>query len=295
MNLIKPETASLYTRWLHQHRKKGEDKVVRTLWFRKRPFTIAYKQWHTCLLCCLQHKPSLSRNVHLQMASEPQKRLSAKTPVCVCLHGCSHPTQRLCQLLREGEIRGMHRDINATPWMCVSVYLCQGGVRRQLRFHIAPRKRLELEACYNAKYTHIHAHVQEDIWRGKFFRGNEQYDVFIILFLTLLYWQHSCWFSRNPCCILSSFINYLILVIFYYLQNDGHLVFSFESKPQLSVLGHNNLYVTYNKNFFLNILTACTPFCLSKGDMPLIVPPLGVGTSFCICVCFANFCWSIER
>lgn len=99
------------------------------------------------------------------MASEPPKRLSAKTPACVCLHVCSHPTQRLCQLLREGEIWGMHRDINATPRMCVSVYLCQGGVRRQLRFHIAPRKRLELEACYNVKYTHthIHAHVQEDI------------------------------------------------------------------------------------------------------------------------------------
>lgn len=72
----------------------------------------------------------------------------------VCLHVYSHPTQRLCQLLREREIWGMHRDINATPCMCVSVYVCQGGVRRQLRFHIAPRKRLELEACYNAKYTH---------------------------------------------------------------------------------------------------------------------------------------------
>lgn len=64
-----------------------------------------------------------------------------------------------------GEIWGMRRDINATPCMCVcvSVYLCQGAVRRQLRFHIAPRKRLELEACYNPKYTLIDVHIQEDI------------------------------------------------------------------------------------------------------------------------------------
>lgn len=32
--------------------------------------------------------------------------------VCVCM---SHPTQRLCQLLRDGGSQGMQRDVDATP------------------------------------------------------------------------------------------------------------------------------------------------------------------------------------
>lgn len=71
--------------------------------------------------------------------------------------------------------------------VCLSVYLCQGGVRRQLRFHIAPRKRLELEACYNAKYTHTYMHTYKKIY------GDARLSVetgrnmsFVILFLMLL-------------------------------------------------------------------------------------------------------------
>lgn len=183
------------------------------------------------------------------MASKPQKRLSAKTPVCVCLHACSHPTQRLCQLLREREIWGMHRDINATPCMCVSVYLCQGGVRRQLRFHIAPRKRLELEACYNAKYTltymHTYKGIYEDIWWHKIVSGNGQtiWCLYYIVFDAIA--MATC---VVLCCVVFEqiFVAYylsinefiLSVVILQLLQNDSYLVFSFELELQLSVLGH---------------------------------------------------------
>lgn len=152
------------------------------------------------------------------MASEPQKRLSAKTPVCVCLHARFHPTQRLCQLLREREIWGMHRDNNATPCMCVSVYLCQGGVRRQLRFHIAPRKRLELEACYNAKYTHIHAHIQEDIWGYMAMKDRQWKRTDNMTSLSYCFW----WYCNG-----NIYVDFeqMHSIFFLYLINSCHFVF----------------------------------------------------------------------
>lgn len=42
------------------------------------------------------------------------------------------------------------------PNVCVRVFVCEGGVRRQLRFQIAPRKRLELEASSEAECIHTH-------------------------------------------------------------------------------------------------------------------------------------------
>lgn len=119
---------------------RGEDRGGAQAWFRTGILT------KTCA-----HKdtqmPAVPMSPRLTSPSQecPSAVMGLEPPNAPLLnHQCeyvcapSHPTQRLCQLLRDEGSQGHAERCWSHTLMCVLV--CEGGVSRQLRFRLQPEK-----------------------------------------------------------------------------------------------------------------------------------------------------------